>query len=347
MRKEFIINLFIFLFTSQVCLADETKKPEDYKTFTFYTENDIVAGTDLQYTNGIKLTWISEDLSNYRENKDIQEWSWPIIEILPFINKDGFQKNVSFSIGQNMYTPDDQDRTDLIKDDRPYAGISYVAIGFTSKNTKSMHTMEIATGIVGPHSYAEKTQNAFHSCFGAEESNGWDNQLKDEFVLNLFFERKWRALSSELGNGFAYDIIPHAGFSVGNMLIAGSFGGQIRYGLNLPNDFGTLLIRPGSDTNAPIDDKDPRFSNGTRPFSTHLFLGVDAFATARNLLLDGNTFKESHSVDKKPIVCRFIAGFGILFHHVKFTCSNVWATKESDTQKNGQRYGSITISYSY
>lgn len=341
------IHLFVILLLLYHSPAFAEKRPEEYKTFTIYTENDIVAGTDLQYTNGFKLTWSSEDLSHYRENANIPEWSYPIIEILPFINKPGLQKKVSFSIGQNIYTPDDQDRTDLIKDDRPYAGISYVAIGFVSKNTKSMHTMEITGGIVGPHSYAARTQNAFHSWFGAEKSYGWDNQLKDEPVLNLFFERKWRAFSSGLGNNYACDLIPHAGFTIGNLLIAGAFGGQFRYGLNLPNDFGTLLIRPGSDTNAPIDDSDPRLSPETRPFSMHIFLGVDAFAMARNILLDGNTFKDSHSVDKKPFVGRFFAGFGILFHKVKFTYSNVWETKEFDTQKGGQQYGSITLSYSY
>jgi len=323
------------------------KKPQDYKTFTVYTENDIVAGTDLQYTNGFKLTWTSEDLSRYRENENIPEWSYPIIEILPFINKPGYQKNISFSIGQNMYTPDDQDRTDLIKDDRPYAGLLYGSIGFTSKNKESMRTMEIIGGIVGPHSYAAKTQNAFHSWFGAEKSNGWDNQLKDEPGLNLCCEHKWRTVSAELGNGYAYDIIPHAGFAVGNMVIAGAFGGQVRWGLNLPDDFGTLLIRPGADTNAPVDDEDPRFSSEPGRMSIHMFLGVDAFVIGRNIMLDGNTFKDSHSVDKRPVIGRFFAGFGILFHKVKFTYSNVWQTKEFDTQKDGQQYGSITLSYSY
>jgi hypothetical protein len=207
--------------------------------------------------------------------------------------------------------------------------------------------MEIIGGIVGPHSYAEKIQNAFHESFGAKKSYGWDNQLKDEPVLNLFFERKWRAFSSDLGSGYACDLIPHAGFTVGNLLIAGAFGGQFRYGLNLPNDFGTLLIRPGSDTNAPIDDSDPRLSPKTRPLSIHVFLGVDAFDMARNILLDGNTFTESHSVDKRPFLGRFFAGFGILFHKVKFTYSNVWQTREFETQKGGQQYGSITLSYSY
>jgi len=327
--------------------ASEKKNPQEYHTLTLYMENDIVGETDRQYTSGIKLTWISEDLSNYRENKNIPLWSYPIIDILPFINEQGLQKNISFSLGQNIYTPDDTSRTDLIKNDRPYAGISYMAVGFISKNSKKMHTIEIDTGVVGPHSYAGKFHIFFHKWVGAKEAKGWDNQLKDELLLNLFYERKWRALSCDLNKGYSFDLIPHAGFSVGNLLIAAAMGGQIRFGLNLPNDFGTLLIRPGSDTNAPIDDKDPRFSPSPNPFGVHLFLGVDAFAVARDIMLDGNTFAESHSVKKEPIVCRFIGGIGILFHRIKITYANVWETKNFKTQKDGQRYGSFTLSYSY
>jgi hypothetical protein len=347
MNKGLLISVLIILFLSRDCLADERKKPEDYNTFTLYTENDIVSGTDLQYTNGIKLTWISEDLSNYRDNRKIPEWSYPVIEKLPFINRPSFQKNISFSIGQNIYTPDDTKRTELIREDRPYAGVLYLAVGFLSKNIKQMDTIEIDAGIVGPHSYAANVQNGIHHWFNNKESKGWGNQLKDEPILNLFYERKWRALSSDLGNGFAYDIIPHAGFSVGNLLMAAAFGGQMRFGLNLPNDFGTLLIRPGSDTNAPIDDKDPRVSTDSNPFGVHVFLGLDAFATARNIFLDGNTFTDSHHVEKKPIVCRFIGGFGIIFQHVKITYANVWETKNFYTQKEAQRYGSLTMSFSY
>jgi hypothetical protein len=115
----------------------------------------------------------------------------------------------------------------------------------------------------------------------------------------------------------------------------------------MPNDFGTLLIRPGSDTNAPVDENDPRLSAEPDPFSLHIFLGVDAFAIARNILLDGNTFTDSHSVDKKPFICRFSGGIGFIIHRFKITYANVYETKSFYGQKSSQSYGSFTISYSY
>ncbi|MBW2561068.1 MAG: DUF2219 family protein, partial [Deltaproteobacteria bacterium] len=58
------------------------------------------------------------------------------------------------------------------------------------------------------------------------------------------------------------------------------------------------MIRPGSDSNAPLDSTDPRLSRPRR-FGFHLFLAANGTAVAHNILLDGNTFRDSHSVDKK------------------------------------------------
>jgi lipid A 3-O-deacylase len=79
-----------------------------------------------------------------------------VIEKLPFVNEPGFQHAVSFSIGQNIYTPEDLERSDLIQDDRPYAVITYLAIGLHSKNSHRMDSLELDLGIVGPYSYAEQ-----------------------------------------------------------------------------------------------------------------------------------------------------------------------------------------------
>jgi lipid A 3-O-deacylase len=139
----------------------QAKKAKDTHTFSFYLENDVFADTDREYTSGVRLTLISPDLTGYRKNPKLPEWSYPVIEKLPFVNEPGFQHAVSFSIGQNIYTPEDLERSDLIQDDRPYAGITYLAIGFHSKNSHRMDSLELDLGIVGPHSYAEQCQKQY------------------------------------------------------------------------------------------------------------------------------------------------------------------------------------------
>jgi hypothetical protein len=269
------------------------------------------------------------------------------IERMPFINDPERRRTVSVSLGQNIYTPEDKERSDLILDDRPYAGITYLGLGLHSKSRQQMDTLEFDLGIVGRHSYAEDCQESIHNRIGSVDPKGWSHQLHDEPVLNVYFERKWRALQSRSSGGLGFDCIPHVGIAAGNAYIGINLGGQVRFGWNIPNDFGTYLIRPGSDSSAPVDDADPRFFRPFHRFGIHLFFAVDGNAVARNILLDGNTFRDSHSVDKKPFVADLIGGIGMIIHRVKITYSYVSRTKEFETQKDEQHFGAISVSFTF
>jgi len=137
------------------------------------------------------------------------------------------------------------------------------------------------------------------------------------------------------------------GAGLGNLFIGAHAGAQIRFGWNLPNDFGKSLIRPGSDTNAPPDKLHPGSSKPFHRLGVHVFAGVDGAYVLRNLTLDGNTFRESHSVDREPIVGTFIAGVGFNVYRFKISFSHVYQTKAFKTQKDEEEYGSMTLSFSF
>lgn len=342
----FVLFLFgLFLLPLHARAEDDTARL--MRTFTLYMENDLFYNTDRQYTNGIKLSWISPDLSDYRDNPTIPAWSYPLIERLPFINEPGYQRSVSFSVGQNMYTPEEIERSDLIKEDRPYAGITYLALGFHSKNSRRMDTLEFDAGLVGRHSYAEDCQKFVHESIDSADPKGWKYQLHDEPIFNIFFERKWRSVALRWKNGLGFDCIPHIGSGIGNAFIGANAGGEIRCGWNLPNDFGTYIIRPGSDSNAPVDNTDPRFFHFPHRVGIHFFIAADGAAVAHNLLLDGNTFRDSHSVDKEPFVACITGGIGCIVNRFKITYSHVYLTKEFTTQEKEQQYGTVSLSYTF
>jgi hypothetical protein len=338
-----LISLLLFMPLPSIA-GDE--KAREANTLTFYLENDALFKTDRYYTNGIKVSWISRDLSKYRDLVT-SPLLHGIIERLPLINDPENQHTVSVSFGQSMYTPEDKERTDLITDDRPYAGFTYLGLGLHSRNLNQMDTFELDVGIIGPHSYAEDCQGEFHKWLGVKIANGWEHQLNDEPIVNLYYERKWKTLHVRSSEGFGFDCIPHVGLALGNAYTGANLGGQVRFGWNIPNDFGTFLIRPGSDSSSPLDDTDPRFFSLFRRIGVHLFFGVDGKAVARDILLDGNTFRDSHSVDKEPFVADFIGGVGVIIHRVKITYSHVYRTKEFETQKDEQHFGAIAASFTF
>jgi hypothetical protein len=349
MKQTVFKNLILLLLLMSIALglsSEPCEAVENEGTFSFYFENDLFADTDQQYTNGIKMSWISEDLTGYAKSDSLPDWSLPIISRLPFINEQGLQRNVGLSIGQNMYTPGDTSIESLIEDDRPYAGWTYFGIGLHSKDERRLDSMEIQLGIVGSHSFAEQTQKLVHKLSDNQRPNGWDNQIKNELGLAVVYERRWRFFYNGPVGESGLDFIPHLGGALGNVHTYANAGMEARIGWNLPRDFGTSLIRPAGDSNAPLNDHDPRLSHDQN-FSLYVFAGADGRGVLRNIFLDGNTFTDSHSVDKKYFVADVGVGIGLIIHRFKLTYTHVLQTKEFKGQKDNQTFGSITIAYTY
>ena len=70
--SAFLVSLLLLL-PLMAMAQDETAK--DFRTFTLYLENDVLNDTDSLYTSGLKLSWISPDLRDYRENSRLPQWS--------------------------------------------------------------------------------------------------------------------------------------------------------------------------------------------------------------------------------------------------------------------------------
>ncbi|MBU2053552.1 MAG: lipid A deacylase LpxR family protein [Proteobacteria bacterium] len=339
--------VFILFFSaSMVCGAAQNPGEENPCTFSFYFENDLFFNTDQHYTNGVKLTWISPDLTSYAESEKLPDWSHRYIRMLPFINESGLKRNVAFSIGQAMFTPAHTEREDLIVNDRPYAGWTYLGVAFHSKNDRRLDSMEIQLGLVGPESFAEFTQKEVHTLRGFPISRGWNNQLRNEPGLNFFYARKWRVFDTGLEKGLGFDMLTLMGGALGNIHTYANAGLEMRFGWNIPVDFGDSQIQPASSSNDPVTVGDPRLS-ASKGYSMYLYTTVGGRAVLRDIFLDGNTFAQSHSVDKNHFVANAAFGFSVIFRRFKLSLAKVICTKEFKGQQDEQRFGSITLSFTY
>lgn len=315
---------------------------EPGSTISLAFENDVFAGTDYGYTSGGQVSWISPEL--HREGPRGRRSA---LVRLPLMNEPGYRRNISISLGQMIHTPRNIKCPGIIDSDRPYSGITYISVGIHRMNARIQDTMEFTTGILGPHSYAEYLQDKVHDAFKSVKPNGWENQLGDEFLLNVFIERKWRMARGRVREYLEMDLISYLGISLGNALSAGNIGLQARLGPELPRDFGTYLIHPGSRSSAPMSGEDPRFYRRMPDLSLHFFTGLSGYAVARDITLDGNSFQDSHRIKKEPFVVETIAGLGILFSRFKITYAHAYRTPSFKKQHQGQTFGSVTITYSF
>jgi len=333
-----LVLLASLLMPAGVLASEDQNNPWAHSIFF---ENDLFNGTDSNYTNGVKYSLISPDLSPHAKQgrfpRKVLEW----IHKIPFIRDSGseFTHKAEISFGQNMYTPADISSSDLITDDRPYAGWSYVGFAYHRKSELVEHldfldSVEIQMGLVGPQSYAEETQTLVHELREIDTAKGWDHQLKNEPGLVIAFERKWLFYPDSTGS-LSTDAIVHTGAALGNISTYFNTGLEIRYGLNLPRSFGVSLIRPAGSTLFTPNNK----------LSFYLFGAVNGKYVLRDIFLDGNTIADSHSIDKEDWVADFAGGLTLSYHKLMLTYSNVTRTKEFVGQKKFHHFGSLTVSF--
>lgn len=317
-----------------VAQTPRTDPPDPSSFVTLQFDNDFFGGSDKHFTNGMRAAYLSPEGA-------VPQLIRTAGEVVPLFHASQNMR-FSFSIGQNIYTPKDISLTDPPATDRPYAGWLYAGFGLVSEDGTWQDKLELDVGVIGPYSFAEETQTEWHRVFNFQRPNGWDTQPKTEPGVVLYYEKSRRSLYEfplsdvipikDLG----VDFTPHFGLALGNVHTHGAVGFTARFGDDLPADFGPPKIRPnlpGSDYFRPDD-----------AIGWYFFGGVEGRLVARNIFLDGNTFRSSRSVDKKYAVADFQAGMAVTFWRARLSYTHLWRTPEFNGQNAFDNFGSVALS---
>lgn len=322
--------------------AEERVVPAQGRAFGVYIENDSRTvggpGSDQSYSSGIKFSYL------YSEDQ-IPKWADPALSAMNILDKERrkSKSNFGFSLGQQLYTPNDTGREELIPNDRPYAAWLYVAFSAHFKTPTHAHHWELAAGLVGPEAVGEPIQNQFHRIIDSPRVNGWDNQLGTEPTLQFSYQQRLKFLEVFRDGSRVFDVIPFYGGGVGNVLVAAHAGGLLRVGYRLPDDLGPTRPSPtGGDlfiSPKPVGEE--------RDWSFYGFVGARGHAIAHSLFLDGNTFRKSHSVTKYPFVGETEVGLAGELSNWSLIWRFVTRTPEFEEKSRFNSFGSLTLSYTF
>ena len=141
-------------------------------------------------------------------------------------------------------------------------------------------------------------------------------------------------------------MLPYVGGALGNIYTHAALGSELRVGLNLPDDFGTPVIGPSDSTPSPVEGAEQEVRSRL-DLGLYLFARAEGRLVARNIFLDGNTFADSHSVDKKPAVADLSVGASVNYKNSKVTYAVVYRTEEYYGQNGPQIFGSITLNFAF
>lgn len=338
MRSILLPALAVFLLLSTDPLtASEPEHPVPpleprSGTLSLQIENDLVGGTDRDYTHGTRLTWLSPEIQG-------QHWARRLIETVPYLTY-GDRLRYSFSVGQSIFTPRDTEARQRLPNDRPYAGWLYLGLGAVAydEHFQLLQSLSLEVGVVGPPALGGEIQNAVHRLIGSPRVRGWDNQLRTEPGVTLTYERKWRQFHYEpfRNSSFGVDLLPHLGLALGNVSTYASAGAAARIGFELGNDFGPPRIRPSppGSTFFKVDG-----------FSGYLFFGVEGRAVGRDIFLDGNTFGGRSGVSRRWMVGELQGGVAASWNDFRLAYTQIYRTPQIRNRDAGDHFGAVTLSW--
>ena len=321
--------LLIFLLIVTIAVAEEGEW--EAERINFYFENDVFFKTDSDYTDGSRLSVLL-----YRPEP---REAWLAI---PFIDGSDKADFISFSLTQKIFTPDDLTQEELIEDDRPYAGWFYFEVGLHQSSETDLDSLMIQAGIVGPASRMEQLQKYIHDKIGSEEPKGWENQLNNEVGIQLNYQHKWRYLPEPVW-GIESSVVPYLGGELGNIAIKANAGVLLRMGWNVPEDFGSSAINGASENGVPVRRR--CLFTPLEPWSLSFSLSAGGSLVARDIFFDGNTFSESHSVEKNHLKGYGAFGFSGRYKNFNLDYIGTFNTREFETEGKSHSVGSIIISY--
>lgn len=195
------------------------------------------------------------------------------------------------------------DAPEPLPGERPYAGWLYGSVRAMETGPRRTRALTLQLGVTGAPSLAEPVQTTLHRLAGYRAPLGWKHQLPFEPGIILRYGESWRLTQGAIDSG------PEWEAELGNVLTGARAGVHARIG-------------------------------GRR---VYVLAAAREEWVARNLFLDGSTFRDGPRVRKRPFVAQAEAGAGARIGRVGIEYRAVFRGREYRTQEAAHGWGSIAI----
>ncbi len=303
-------------------------------------ENDTLSNSDDAYSNGAALSWATAEVSSYPADSFFRSWL-DLWSFLPGVGDPSARHFLSWSLAQEIHTPNDITDPTPPDDVQPYAGMLYVdnTIYYMNEADRYGQVFNLRVGTVGPAARAEEVQTGVHRAIGSEVPEGWDTQLPNELLLNLDYTYGYYAAGHEPEGEFGWRCLPTVTASLGtyftgvNALLFGEIG------QNLSSGVASGTLRGGLKNTSVVGASTPK------GWSYSLFGAIGGYSIAHYLPVDGTVFRDSHSLDSNPFVGQISAGITVRRAGFTLAHQKILSTDVYEDQSEDNTYGSLTISW--
>ncbi|GIU52576.1 lipid A deacylase LpxR family protein [Shewanella sp. KT0246] len=312
----------------------------DWVQFTF--ENDafgLINTSDDDYSNGIEWSWGKAVVNDFDELV-LPKWLQGLYGY-SYLNHGGNrQYQISYSVSQRMYTPDDLQQAALIESDRPYSGTLLWGTKLRSYGDGVADNLSLTLGVVGPASFAEQTQKQVHEIIDAKEPMGWDNQLSNEPVFKVEAQRLYQLAYTPLSDNLEFDTVFHGNAGVGNLMSDVGAGMTFRLGNILSHSYAFVSQAASRSNNGYI-------VKSADELSWQVFVTFYGRYVFNDITIDGNTFTDSHSAELTHQQAMINMGFMLNWQNWGLSFSAIRGTEQYHDQPNKANFAAVNINYRF
>ncbi len=215
-------------------------------------ENDIGA-SDRYYTSGIRfrsLKWNDDAITDRGSF-----WTYPF-RVWWIFSGDaiaGESDYTGYAVGQNFYTPENIEATELQVYDRPYGAALYYGFVRRRIDGPRILTSEFDLGFIGPMALGESIQRGWHEIINIQIPNGWHHQIRSLPLVQWKALLQWRMMKlgydpcGERTGTVAMIVDPFLSLSGGSLMASGEIGVGMLAGSRIDRNMeriGQVLERP-------------------------------------------------------------------------------------------------------
>ena len=313
-----------------------TPKSDKHSLLLLY-ENDsnFNPHIDRYYTAGVALKFHSKDLLPNQTSKHRTRFyafmnaiSLPsfFAKYLQKYDEDTlFAPSFGIAMSQEIYAPKDKFSNPPPSGDYPYSGFLYTSVVLQNRFKYIVEQFEAQIGVVGKAALAKQTQDFIHEARNVRKLEGWDTQLKNEGVFNMYYHLSFSLPKVYEKSKSLLDIMPQASFGLGNAKIYAQANLIARIGYNLtPNTFAPTI------NSGFVSAMQHSFD-----FSIEAYAGVGIRAVVRNMFLQGNSFLPRNDIDLSRGVGEFIWGVSLNYKRFFVAYTALHHTREFSNQDGG------------
>lgn len=329
-RIPAILIPFALMLSAGVNAADENCK----RNHTAIWDNDAIAFDDAGYSHSFAYSW------GYAKPTCAADWSQTVnhwmTDVTAWQGISDYKTKIGYKLAHEIYTPTDIQSVDLIEDDRPYVGLMYGTLFVQHYTEDNATRYELLAGGVGPMTGSEAIQNMVHTIIGAQNPNGWDNQIGNEIVVRAAIEKSWRVFASDnLINGYETDAIVLADAKLGNLNSDIGTGVSFRIGRGLERSYPEHWLNPAYGL----------FSTHLKPGDWGVFATLYGSYVFNDITIEGNTFEDSHGVPLIHAQGRYVFGGYYQINQFGIASSIQESTDMFENSEENTLY--MTLSFSY